>query len=59
MCSLFSLLRTNATVAATDAHCGVAQVNNLFVQFIFSCVFVLSCSMFELIIFEIAGSLPM
>ena len=33
------------------------QVNNLFVQFIFSCVFVLSCGMFELIIFEIVGVL--
>jgi hypothetical protein len=32
-------------------------VNNLFVQFIFSCVFVLSCGMFELIIFEIVGVL--
>ena len=33
------------------------QVNNLFVQLIFCCVLVLSCSMFELIIFEIVGVL--
>lgn len=33
------------------------EVNNLFVQLIFCCVLVLSCSMFELIIFEIVGIL--